>query len=377
MTSSVNREIISWARIRSGYTFESLAAELKLDPTEIKMWESGERFPSYLMLEKLAYKYFNIPLALFFFPEPPDIEDTKHKFRRLPEYELSRLSPDTIKIMRFSEGFQESLLELIPPETIKRRIFNDIHIENEDIIHIARRIREYLGITVEQQFKFSGIEAAFKAWRHVLENSGIFTFKNSFKDRFISGFCLLHPQFPIIVINNSNSFSRQIFTLMHELGHIILKVNGITDIEDRYIEYMDEKEKSLEINCNKLASEILVPSDVFKNDIPLKFDLEIVPILAEKYSVSREVILRKFLDNDIISQEYYSSKSFEWNSDFLRGKERKGGDWYLTQLSYLGEGFTRLAFQYYHSGLLSIEQLGQHLNINSKNLGRLEAYMVR
>jgi Zn-dependent peptidase ImmA (M78 family) len=377
MTSSVNREIITWARERSGYSVESLADMLKLDKSEIRMWESGERFPSYLMLENLAYKYFNVPLAVFFFPQPPDIEDTKHKFRRLPEYELSRLSPDTINIMRSSEGFQDSLLELISPEFVKRRIFDDIQIENEDIVHIARKIREYLGITIEQQFKFSRTESAFRAWRHALENSGIFTFKNSFKDRFISGFCLLHPQFPIIVVNNSNSFSRQIFTLMHELGHIIFKVNGITDIEDRYIEYMDDQDKSLEENCNKLASEVLVPSDVFKNDIPQKFDPEIVPLLAEKYSVSREVILRKFLDNDVISTEYYSLKSSEWNSDFLRGKERKGGDWYLTQLSYLGEGFTRLAFEYYHSGLLSIEQLGQHLNMNSKNLEKLESYMVR
>jgi len=377
MTSSANRKIIAWARERSGYSVENLASTMKIDPDEIRMWESGEKCPSYLMLENLAYKYFKIPLALFFFPEPPDIEDTKHKFRRLPEYELSRLSPDTIKIMRSSEGFQESLLELIPPESIKRRIFNDIHVENEDIIYLARKIREYLGITIEQQFRFTGIESAFKAWRHVIENSGVFTFKNSFKDRFVSGFCLLHPQFPIIVVNNSNSFSRQIFTLMHELGHIIYKVNGITDIEDQYIEYMDGQEKSLEINCNKLASEILVPLEVFKNDIPHEFEPEIVPFLAEKYSVSREVILRKFMDNDVISQEYYSLKSLEWNRDFLRGEERKGGDWYLTQLSYLGEGFTRLAFEYYRSGLLSIEQLAQHLNVNSKNIEKLESYMDR
>jgi Zn-dependent peptidase ImmA (M78 family) len=377
MTSCVNREIITWAMKRSGYTIETLADAMGIDSNVIRKWKDGEKFPSYPMLENLAYKYFKIPLALFFFPEPPDIEDTVHKFRRFPDYELARLSPDTIKIMRSSEGFQESLTELFPPDLSHKRIFDDIKIEGESIIQLANKIREYLGIDIEQQFRFTGTETAFKAWRHVIENAGIFTFKYSFKDRFISGFCLLHQQFPIIVVNNSNSFSRQIFTLMHELGHILYEVHGITDVDERYIEYMDEPGKLLEISCNKFAAEILVPSETFKNDIPSHFEPEIVPYLAEKYSVSREVILRKLLDNGIVSQEYYTLKAAEWNRDYLRtmGKE-KGGNWYLTQLAYLGEGFTRLAFENYYHGRLSIEQLAQHLNINSKNLEKLETYIV-
>ena len=377
MTSCVNREIITWARKRSGYTVETLADAIKLDPDVIQMWEDGEKFPSYPMLENLAYKYFNIPLALFFFPEPPDIEDTVHKFRRLPDYELSRLSPDTIKIMRLSEGFQESLMELVPPDFIQKRIFDDIKTEGESIIQLANKTREYLGIAIEQQFRFTGIETAFKAWRHVIENAGVFTYKYSFKDRLISGFCLLHQNFPIIVVNNSNSFSRQIFTLMHELGHILYGVNGITDVDDYYIKYMDDPDKILEQNCSSFASEILVPSETFKHDIPSHFAPEIVPYLAEKYSVSREVILRKLLDNDVVSQDYYNIKADEWNRDYLRTMGKgKGGNWYLTQLAYLGEGFTRLAFESYYHGRLSIEQLSQHLNINSKNIDKLESYVV-
>jgi len=377
MTSCVNREIITWAMKRSGYTVETLADAMEIAPDVIRKWEDGEKFPSYPMLENLAYKYFKIPLALFFFPEPPDIEDTVHKFRRLPDYELARLSPDTIKIMRSSEGFQESLTELFSPDLFHKRIFDDIKAEGASITQLANKTREYLGIDIEQQFRFTGTETAFKAWRHVIENAGVFTFKYSFKDRFISGFCLLHQQFPIVVVNNSNSFSRQIFTLMHELGHILYEVHGITDVDEYYIEYMDEPGQLLEISCNKFAAEVLVPSEIFKHDIPSHFEPEIVPNLAEKYSVSREVILRKLLDNDVVSQEYYALKAAEWNRDYLRTISRqKGGNWYLTQLAYLGEGFTRLAFENYHHGRLSVEQLAQHLNINSKNIEKLGSYVA-
>ena len=378
MTSCANPSIITWARERNGFTVEGLAQIMKIDPDEIRMWESGIKLPSYPVLENLAYRYFKIPLAVFFFPEPPDIEDTMRRFRRLPDYELKRLSPDTIKIMRSSEGFQDSLEELMSPEYMGRQIFHDLNAEGISAVQLANRTREYLGVKIEQQFSFAGTETAFKAWRHAIENTSVFTFKYSFKDRFVSGFCLLHRQFPIIVVNNSNSFSRQIFTLMHELGHILYNIHGITDVEEQYIEYMSDQEKLLEVNCNRFAAELLVPSEVFRNDIPSHFEPEIVPLLADKYSVSREVILRRLLEHGVVSQEYYASKADEWNRDYLRiPPKEKGGNWFLTQLSYLGEGYTHLAFEGYYRGRLSKEQLAQHLNINAKNIDKLESYVVQ
>ena len=378
MTTCANPSIITWARERSGFTIEELARDMKIDPEEIHMWESGLKFPSYTVLENLAYRYFKIPLAVFFFPEPPDLEDTISKFRRLSDYELERLSPDTIRIMRSSEGFQDSLEELFSPEETRREIFSDINTEGISAVQLANRAREYLGVSIEKQFSFTGREAAFKAWRYAVENAGIFTFKYSFKDRFISGFCLLHMRFPIIVVNNSNSFSRQIFTLMHELGHILYNIHGITDVEGQYIEYMAEQEKLVEIDCNRFAAELLVPNEVFRNDIGADFEPEMVPLLAHKYSVSREVILRRLLEDGLVSQDYYNEMANEWNRDYLRsGPREKGGNWFLTQLAYLGEGYTRLAFEGYYRGRLSKEQLAQHLNINGKNIDKLESYIAR
>ena len=158
---------------------------------------------------------------------------------------------------------------------------------------LASDIRSYLGISLEQQFNFRGFGEAFKAWRNAIEQCGVYTFKDSFKDRFVSGFCLFHDKFPVIMVNNSNSFSRQIFTLFHELGHILLGVNGITDVEDRYIDFMDNNDRSLEIACNHFAAEVLVPSSAFLKEVP-EFEAagqEIIPELAKKYSVSREVVL--------------------------------------------------------------------------------------
>jgi len=377
MTAYINPSIIRWARERNGLTIEELAYQMKKNPDEIQSWESGEGSPSYPLLELLAYKHLKIPLAVFFFPEPPDIEDALGKFRRLPSFEMERLSADTLQIIRSSLGYQDSLEEILGSSEARRRIFVDIDIRNMEPIDMANVTRAYLGISIEQQFQFTGLEDAFKAWRTVVEDAGIFTFKNTFKDRFISGFSLLHEHFPIIVVNNSNSFSRQIFTVAHELGHILSGVYGVTDIDEQYIRYLDSEQRELEINCNKFAAELLVPRQVFENDIPAHFSQNVVEELANKYSVSREVILRRFLEYGVVSEDYYVTKADEWNKDYLRSGKSKGGDWYRTQLSYLGEGYSALAFANYYSGRFSKEQLAEHLNMNAKNIDKYEFYIAR
>lgn len=374
--SHINPKMISWARERNGLSIEQLAEKMKREPVEIETWENGTVFPSYSLLEILAYKHFKIPLAVFFFPEPPDIEDPIKKFRRLPDSKLKRFSSDTLQKFRLAQSYQESITELMSELKISKKNFKDIEVKNIDITSLARNIRNYLAIGLEEQFSFQSYSRAFKAWRHAIEESSIYTFKDAFKDQFISGFCMLHDQYPIIFINNSNSFSRQIFTLIHEFGHILFRVNGITDIDDSYIDLMTSNERDIEFKCNKLASEILVPSHHFRNEIPTieQVDSKSITKLADKYSVSREVILRRFLDYNIIDNTYYQEKSNLWNQDFLRKKiKRTGGNYYLTRLSYLGEGFTRLAFQNYYQGRINKIQLATHLNIKARNIDNLES----
>lgn len=380
MITAMNPAILQWARERNGLSLEDLAQIMKRDPNELQKWENGESAPSYTTLEDLAYRYLKIPLAVFFFPSPPNIDDPKGNFRRLPEYELKRFSPDTIQKIRLAQAYQESLEELfmgIPPE---RLIRNELIPNKYSIENLASKVRSFIGISLEQQFEFHSSDQAFKAWRHALEDAGVYTFKDSFKDSFLSGFCLVHDRYPIIMINNSNSFTRQIFTLMHELGHILYGVNGITDIDEYYLQFLKNNEKMVEIKCNQFAAEVLVPVKQFETDIQYFEDEgeKAIPILANKYSVSREVILRRLLDLNKIDQTYYISKSKEWNKDYIRSKkDASGGNWYLTKISYLGEGFVKTAFNSYHAGKFDQPTLANHLNTKASNLNKFESYFWR
>ncbi len=369
--------MITWARERCGLTIDDLADKMKKDTGEIEMWEDGRQSPSYASLEKLAYTYLKIPLAVFYFPEPPKIDDPKKKFRRLPDAELSRLSPDTLYKIRLGQAYQESLSELLADMEPKRRIFKEINSRRYSATELAGGVRQYLGISIEKQFSFRSSEKAFKAWRHAVEETGVFSFKDTIKDKFISGFSLMHDQYPIIFINNSNAHTRQTFTLIHELGHILFGVSGVTDADESYIKYMNPQEQSLETRCNQFAAELLVPKNAFQQEVHVFHSkgFAVIPELAKKYSVSREVILRRLLEEGEVSRDDYEKLSSEWNKEYLRGKGKSGGDYYLTKIAYLGEGFTRIAFDNYKRGRLTSAQLASHLNINSANITRLEGYM--
>ena len=385
--TGVNPKIIQWARERARYSLESVAVKFKKDVSVIEKWESGEDFPTYSQLEKLA-EIYKRPLALFFFPEPPLEAEEKQEFRTLPDFEIENLAADTIYALRQAKAMQLSLQEInngINPST--KKIFQDISVSSSDDLRIlAEQIRNYLNVTLEEQLTWNDQETALKKWRSAVEEAGIFIFKRSFKQREISGFCLIDIEFPIIYINNSTEKSRQIFTIFHELAHILLQTNGITKSDDRYINSLKGENKYIEIFCNKFAAEFLLPNHVFSEIIRetvvnVNDNDKIISKISSDYKVSREVVLRKLLDNNFISQKEYSLKVSEWYSEQVgksQDKNKKsGGNPYANQATYLGENYLKLVFNKYYQGQYDIERVADYLNIKKvATVEKLEQYLL-
>lgn len=383
--TGINPKIIQWARERARYSLESVAVKFKKDVSVIEKWESGEDFPTYSQLEKLA-EIYKRPLALFFFPEPPLEAEEKQEFRTLPDFEIENLAADTIYALRQAKAMQLSLQEInngINPST--KKIFQDISVSSsDDLRKLAEQIRKYLNVTLEEQLTWNDQETALKKWRSAVEEAGIFIFKRSFKQREISGFCLIDIEFPIIYLNNSTEKSRQIFTIFHELAHILLQTNGITKSDDRYINSLQGENKYIEIFCNKFAAEFLLPNHVFSEIIRetvVNVNDKIISKISSDYKVSREVVLRKLLDNNLISQKEYTLKVREWYSEQVgksQDKNKKsGGNPYANQATYLGENYLKLVFNKYYQGQYDIERVADYLNIKKvATVEKLEQYLL-
>ena len=373
----INPTIVKWARERSGYTLQEVAESLNRDVATISNWESGAAAPTYVQLETLADKYKR-PVAMFFFPEPPQEPDFAGQLA-LRSSEIEQLAPGIRILLRQAYARQLSLMELNmgvnPAET---KIFQDLHPQLGDSpAELAQQARAYLDISVDTQAGWSSAKEALGNWRESVEEKGIFVFKAAFQNDSVDGFCLVHEQFPVIYLNNSRSSVRQIFSLFHELAHLLLGKNGIT----RGVNPTGEQ---IEVFCNQFASEFLVPY----SDLETRFDDSVyndaaIEALAGYYKVSRPVILLRLVNQGILTQNSYRRRSTLWSEEYeshlekVGGESSGGGNYYNTHAVYLGYRFMELAFSRYYQGQCSIEELADHLNIKVKNLSRLEDCLLR
>lgn len=366
--------ILKWARERAGYSLQQIAKAMKKDIRVVQAWETGEDAPTYVQLEKLAYQLYKRPIALFFFQKPPDEPDLERSFRTLPDFEMKSLDPDTHYALRYARSMQLALAELnegVNPA--KRKIFVDVKFEEKSSVdRVADQIRKLLNVDTEQQASWKNIDQALKSWRDKIEEAGVYVFKRSFEQNDISAFCLLDTEFPIIYLNNGNPKTRQVFSLFHELAHVLLHVNCITKQDQDYIRSLPNNERGIEEICNRLASECLVPSVDFRDRIRnISVDENSVSSLAQVYKVSKEVVLRKLMDNGAVDKNYYQLKIAEWSKHKEKSKPG-GGDYYKTQATYLGNRYLSLVFSKYRVGQLSIEQVADYFGVKAKSVPGIE-----
>ena len=381
--AGVQPSVIRWARESMGMSVEDVAHKLKKSSEEVLAWESEDGTPpTYSQLENLAYKVFKRPLAIFFLPAPPDEIPPAREFRTLPDTDLRTLHADTYVQVRKAHAYQLTLKEIFEGKNPSvKKISHEAPLDMQRSIEAqALAVRKALGIALEDQLEWKSDELALKRWREAVEAQGIFVFKAPFKQKDISGFCLLDADFPLIYLNNSTTKTRQIFSLLHELAHLLFNVSGISKFEASYVNRLPMVERRIEQFCNKVAAEILIPSDDFVQQIagfPRNAESvqdHLYATLASRYGVSREAILRRLLDMERVSQSFYEQKAKLWSS---QKKAASGGDWYASQNTYLSDRLAREVIGRHYRNQISVEQASEFLGIKAKNFAGLEQRILQ
>ena len=379
----VQPSVLRWARESMGMSIEDVAHKLKKSSEEVMAWESEDGVsPTYSQLENLAYKVFKRPLAVFFLPAPPDEIPPVREFRTLPHTDLQTLHADTYVQVRKAHAYQLTLKEIFEGKNPSvKKISHAAPLDMQRSIEAqALAVRKALGISLEDQLEWKSDELALKRWREAVEAQGIFVFKAPFKQKDISGFCLLDADFPLIYLNNSTTKTRQIFSLLHELAHLLFNVSGISKFEASYVNRLPMAERRIEQFCNKIAAEILIPSADFIQQIAgfpgnaESVQDHLYANLASRYGVSREAVLRRLLDMERVGQAFYEQKAKFWASQKKAGA---GGDWYASQNTYLSERFAREVIGRHYRNQISVEQASEFLGIKAKNFSGLEQRILQ
>jgi Zn-dependent peptidase ImmA (M78 family) len=368
----VNKDLIAWARKRAGMTL----AEATEKFAQIEAWETGAALPSYPQLESMAEE-FRVPVAVFFFPQPPNVPPIQETFRTLPETEFEQLPRRIQQLLRKAKAFQLGLSELCQGRNpAARLITREVEFSARMSVDImAARVRSYIGVSLEQQSAWRDDDEALKEWRRLVHSVGIFVFKDAFREESFSGFSLYDEVFPIIYVNNSAAKTRQVFTLFHELAHLLFHTSGIDPLDDDYVQHLPDRSKQIEVLCNRFAAQFLVPEKAFEAAFAGQGASErTAEILAARFHVSREFIFRKFLDRGLITQDDYTRAARRWTE---QKQASSGGNPYWSKLTYLGREYVALAFSQYHQNRIDDVQLGEYLDMKPKNVGTLEEYFLR
>lgn len=78
-------------------------------------------------------------------------------------------------------------------------------------------------------------------------------------------------------------------------------MNGISKFDPSYIDDLPQNEKRIEQLCNAFAAELLMPSTDFDRQVQAvaRVTDESIRSLANRYRVSREVVLRRLTSKDL------------------------------------------------------------------------------
>ena len=364
----VTPAVVTWARKQAGYSLQEASKYFK----KIEAWELAQDAPTYPQLEQMAEK-FRCPVAVFFFPAPPDVPRVENSFRTISPDGLAQLPRFVRVLLRRGQAMQLNLAELNDGRNPAERVITrDLSFSlDTPVATIAEAVRSYLGVAIEAQTKWPNTDEALEQWRDVFARVGIYVFKDAFHAEQYFGFCLYDNKFPIIYLNNSSTKSRQIFTLFHELGHLLFHTSGV-DIYGEPLKPIGKDAARIEVICNALAGAVLVPeSDFLKAVAGISPNREAAEALAKRFNVSREVIYRRFLDHGMIANAEYVEAAEVWLKQ-MKKPQGGSGNYYNTMISYLGDQYIKLAFKRYYQNRISDIQLSEYLNIKPRSLPTFE-----
>ncbi|MDD5618613.1 MAG: ImmA/IrrE family metallo-endopeptidase [Candidatus Omnitrophica bacterium] len=378
----ITPEVIAWAREQSGYTISAVAIKIKKTEEEIKSWEAGDDLPSIAQARELS-RLYKRPLAVFYLPVPPKDFQTLRDYRRLQTLEERKLSVELIDLIRDVIEQQGWARDYLGEEEKELDIIGAGRI-NSNVYDLAEEMRSRLEIDINKQMKSASRYEALKYWLAKIENNGIFIVRRGgIELSECRGFVISDKFAPFIFLNSEDALVAQLFTLAHELVHLWINESGISNLEARG-NFISNQASNVERFCNNVASEIIMPDQIFKEILKhingYKDTRDKIEILSKEFKVSEEVVARRLLDMREISQEIYENlhKFFieRWKElktiEKKKAKEREGGPSYYTKMvTYNGLSFTQMVIGAYSSGKLAGRDASSLLDVKINNFKKL------
>jgi Zn-dependent peptidase ImmA (M78 family) len=352
-TVDVKPELIRWALERSGHSAETLSRALP----KITEWQEGTARPTFRQLQQLAQKTWT-PLGYFFLPEPPEEKLTIPDFRTIRDAPIQRLSPNLIDTLHTMQRRQAWMREHQIENGQERLPFVGSARTTEDIHHVAKNMRDVLGLGESWASRIGSWVNALGVLRESAEAVGILVVINGVVGNAthrkldpaeFRGFVLADEYAPLVFVNGSDARSAQMFTLAHEFAHLWIGQDGIFNLPD-----LEPAADRVEQFCNEVAAEFLVPGLALRKFWAIaKRAPEPFQLVAREFKVSPIVAARRTLDLRLVTKAEFLEFFHGYQTDERRKAARAtGGDFYNNQNVRVGKRFARAVMRAAREGRL-------------------------
>ncbi len=328
----VRPELLDWAVERAGWDTETRDRRVP----KWYEWHEGNIKPTLIQLQEFARKT-HAPLGMLFLDTPPHevlpIPDMRtHRDEGVAQPSANLL--DTIYLCQNRQAWYRDYMKqeeagpnpLVGSSSLKERPES-----------AAQIIRPKLGF--DDRSEYATWEKALRGLIDRVESldvlvmvSGIVgsnTHRPLDPDEF-RGFALVDPWASVIFINGADSKAAQIFTLVHELGHVLLGSSALSDADMKNGSDLD-----VERWCNRFAAELLVPISELRSVWAADTSVTELQRLSKRFRVSTLVVLKRVFDAGLIPwEEYralYTAEAKRVKEIFDRGRSKDGGNYYNTQ----------------------------------------------
>lgn len=379
----VTPEVLAWARSLDAITQEEASKKMNVKEGKIDEWESGTSMPTLRQAKNLA-KYYRVPFVYFYLPDVPKktkrIEKVDYRtFGNIGD--IVEMSRELRWLLRDIEERRDTMLALYEADEQTVKPFTlrmDPKTNRQDI---ANAIRDLLEITHDKQVRFRKPENFLTYCISKLEQMDFLIFQAcKIEPKEMRGLSLAYDVFPVITLNRKDEPSARLFTLIHELVHIITNTSGIcNDISED-----SASESDIELMCNDIAGLVLVPQDEFKRHNGISqikrygFDDVYVSAIARDFAVSKEVILHHLWDTNVITKRMYFETVKRYSDEYQAYKAKRKGGFLppaLDKGTQVGKLYARTVLNSYYGDKISARDASNYLlNLGQQHFGKIERW---
>ena len=323
--ANINKETLGFICSQIGVTMAFLSQRTGYTEERVRSWldTANDAFPTINQAKGIA-KVLKVPFAGLYMSKdnlPVKQLPSLRNLRTLP-YEVpiddSSLNLAVAELIHFHDFLTSSESEM---DIDAVPLSLPTILDTANVSDYATAIRAFFDLKLDDQFKLTSPRQFYLYVRQKIESNGIFVHCFTGVDVEIArGISIYNDTAPIIGINDNDRYPAKTFSIIHELVHIIKRQSTLCN--EMVSSFSSSSE---EVFCNAIAGEVLVPTASLNAYLTAKkisaISLDDIEIMASRFSISKEVVVRRLLDTKRFTQDEYDTFANEIRQNFLQQRE--------------------------------------------------------